>query len=197
MDLDPVVAALIAVAIALVGMLTGYLLGGRTAPRFPAGSPHAGVPQRPGAPEAFTPDPAPPGPSPAGGVLASQIAVTEPVPVSAPSGTGPLGAGPLGAGPAPVPDGKMVHALIGAYDTSTEASVRGYIADQLGGVGIRAVEPEPGTPFVPDSQRCVATEHLADAPAGTIIRTERPGWRGPNGPVRMPDVTVVAAPDRS
>lgn len=108
-------------------------------------------------------------------------------------------AAPVAAAPAPAQparaggDERLIHALIGVYDTSGEESVRSYVVGQLGALGIVPLTPEPGSLFSAQTQRCVATEAVSGAPAGTLIRTDRPGWRGPAGTLRLPDVTVVAA----
>ncbi|MFZ2510575.1 MAG: hypothetical protein WAW85_05725, partial [Gordonia sp. (in: high G+C Gram-positive bacteria)] len=90
----------------------------------------------------------------------------------------------------------LINALIGSYDTSAENSVRGYIAQQLAAVGVVALTPEPGSVFDAASARCVATERVPGREPGTIIRVDRPGWLAPAGPIRLPDVTVAAQPDR-
>lgn len=111
----------------------------------------------------------------------------------------PVAAAPVAAAPAPAQparaggDERLIHALIGVYDTSGEESVRSYVVGQLGALGIVPLTPEPGSLFSAQTQRCVATEAVSGAPAGTLIRTDRPGWRGPAGTLRLPDVTVVAA----
>lgn len=118
---------------------------------------------------------------------------------AAPVAAAPVAAAPVAAAPAPAQparaggDERLIHALIGVYDTSGEESVRSYVVGQLGALGIVPLTPEPGSLFSAQTQRCVATEAVSGAPAGTLIRTDRPGWRGPAGTLRLPDVTVVAA----
>ncbi|GAC58977.1 hypothetical protein GOHSU_65_00030 [Gordonia hirsuta DSM 44140 = NBRC 16056] len=162
-----VLAVLIALAIAVVGTLVGYLLRGATTPARSSAPAADRRPQRTARRTADTGQPQPP-PRPA------------PVPPSVPQPT-----------PGTVDD-RLVQSLIGVYDTTAEDSVRGYIAQQLAGSGIRPVQVQPGSPFTPDSQRCIATEVVAETGAGIVLRTERPGWQGPSGPLRLPDVVVSA-----
>ncbi|GAA3953307.1 hypothetical protein [Gordonia caeni] len=91
----------------------------------------------------------------------------------------------------------LIMALTGAYDTSTEDSVRSYVRQELERAGVTRVAPDPGAPFDPQRFRCVATVPATRSSGrlGTVMRTERPGWtRVRDGrPLRAADVTVWSA----
>lgn len=152
--MDPLLAAVLAAAIAVVGIVVGYAVAGQ---RQPTAVTVARPPRAPVAPEPVT------------------RAIAMP----------------------PTADRRpLINTLIGAYDTSGEESVRAYIAQQLGAAGVTAVNPEPGRSFEAATARCVATEVVPGAEPGSVVRVERPGWQDASGPIRMPEVTVAAQPDR-
>ena len=92
--------------------------------------------------------------------------------------------------------GRLLRALIGAYDTSTEQSVRLHITQELHKAGVEIVIIEPGVPFSADHMRCVATEGTSEPQVDQLVaRTERPGWiRADGAVVRVPEVTIWKVP---
>jgi hypothetical protein len=104
---------------------------------------------------------------------------------------------PPPAAPGPGEDaGRLLRALIGAYDTSTEQSVRLHITQELHKAGVEIVIIEPGVPFSADHMRCVATEGTSEPQVDQLVaRTERPGWiRADGAVVRVPEVTIWKVP---
>ncbi|AZZ80129.1 hypothetical protein C5O27_02655 [Gordonia alkanivorans] len=91
---------------------------------------------------------------------------------------------------------RLVHALIGAYDTSSEESVRLFITQELNRNGVDYVGIAPDSRFDSETARCVATEPAPTAELdGRVAHTDRPGWRRRDGTTvyRNADVTVWKA----
>nr|WP_274388273.1 nucleotide exchange factor GrpE [Salsipaludibacter albus] len=72
----------------------------------------------------------------------------------------------------------------------------GHLEQVLGRLGVAPIRVRPGTAFDSTVHRAVGTDGVGDAAHGpTIQRLVRPGWQGPDGVLRQPEVVVSTPPD--
>lgn len=97
-------------------------------------------------------------------------------------------------------EAQLIRALIGAYETFENESVRAYVTQALARAGIVKVEVEAGTKFDPRFHNAAPQKRAAPSPDAhrSVAATKRPGWRYDNGEeIEAPQVIVYVWQDPS